>query len=157
MKTLKLFILLLFISVLCKGQNNTWIGVNLDYMPAEIVDIQDFRTELSVKYGAEYLKVCGHVKLNDTFDEFFFGLGGELTCLKIGANIDVLFNGGFSFLVDQVPADRFRTRYHPYNIYYGLRFENKLSESISVAAYLQNQNYGQKIVKVFGVGGSFKL
>lgn len=149
-----IFLLLLFTALQCKGQS--WLTFDLEYTPDVIADVQDVAPVIGFKYDAENLRIGANVKLNDSFNEMYFGLAGEVNVLRTEW-IDVFIPVGFAVRWEQNPPTKFETDFHKYYIHCGAKFEKSLTEHIDVNCHLQNQFYGQHQLFVAGVGASYNL
>lgn len=154
MKTLYTLLFVLIIST-CSGQS--WLTASFDMTPNTVFDLQDIIPKIGFKFGSDMIRVGGDLSLNDAIGEMYFGIYGEGAILNRDW-IDVFVPLGFAARVEQdAPPSKHETDFHKWYIHYGLRFDKNLTEHFTVNCHIQNQNYGQKIVKVFGVGGSYAL
>lgn len=157
MKKLKLLILLLFITVLCKGQNPKWATLNLNYFPADVFETNNFQAEAAYHIGLaeNFIRFGVLVRSDNQFEHMSIGLENQLVVLT--GMIDLNVVAGIGSNTNRTNDDSYGEPNRRHYLEYGLLMRYASTETISIHQFLKRQHYNQKGRFYAGIGASYNF
>lgn len=149
MKNLKLLILLLFITVLCNGQNH-WIKLSASYSPTHIFEPKSIPVTAAYCYGNEDLRIEGFVQSDSNFTRMLAGLHGYITIIGRPVqffgeerNFTFSFVGGHAVLTGSHNEDKHGDPHRSHYTEAGFDFDVEAGKGFSLNLAVKNQYYNQ--------------
>jgi len=153
MKKLLLILATLF-SLNCYSQQ---AGINLNYYPQDVFDIENLNLEANYYFGSDYARFGGFVRTDDDFKDFSCGVGVETTFLKLGESADCILHTAIGFDGDRANDDRFGDDFHKNFYEISLQVAYKVTDLVSLKQSYTKQYYNQSGLTYVSVGAIYKI